>query len=179
MAIQAISLVSQTLTMAFGVPFTGRKPVPLGPYRPRTNVTGIYTLISELLQGHYPFGPSRSECRPRRASVLSTNLSHLNRKTSRIFSVNRIPRCCVLVLKSARLRSLAPGFEGDLPNSDKSPPASNPSNEFILVRKRIIMTFGRPRHDSVMPACYLWTASFTEARSSLPVLLATSVLLNS
>ena len=86
----------------------------------------------------------RPELRSRRASVLSATFSHLNRKTSRIFSLNRTPRCCVLVLKSARFKSSTTGFRDDLPNSDKSHPASNPRNELILEQKRILMTFGWP-----------------------------------
>ncbi len=77
-------------------------------------------------------------------SVLSATLSHLNRKTSRIFSLKRTPRCCVPVLKSARFKSSATSLGGDLPNSDNNHPASNPRNELILAQKRILMTFRWP-----------------------------------
>ena len=40
------------------------------PNRNSVNIIKIYTLISKRLQGYYPFGPSRPECQPRRASFL-------------------------------------------------------------------------------------------------------------
>ena len=63
--------------------------------------------------------------------------SHLKRKTLRILSLKRIPKRCVLVLKSARLRSSATGVAGDLPNIDNRPAAISPRKEFILTRKDI------------------------------------------
>ena len=66
-------------------------------------------------------------------------LSHLNRKTSRILSVNRIPRRCVLVLNSALCKSSTVGLAGDLPNIDNNTPAKNPRDEPILVRADIFL----------------------------------------
>ena len=67
---------------------------------------------------------------------------HLNRKTSRILSLNRIPKRCVLVLNSIRFKSSAVGLAGDLPNNDNNPDANKARNEFILVRTRILMIRG-------------------------------------
>lgn len=67
---------------------------------------------------------------------------HLNRKTSRIFSVNRIPKRCVLDLNSIRSKSFVVGLAGDLPNIVNKPAASKLRNEFILVRTRILMIRG-------------------------------------
>jgi len=63
--------------------------------------------------------------------------SHLNRKTSRIFSLNRIPIRCVLVLKSACCNSSTVGLASDLPNSDDTPAARKPRKEPFFVRRRI------------------------------------------
>jgi hypothetical protein len=43
----------------------------------------------------------------------------------------------VLVLNSIRLKSLAVGLVGGLPNTDNNRPASRPRNEFILERTDI------------------------------------------
>ncbi len=105
--------------------------------------------------------------------VLPVTLSHLHLNASRIFSLKRTPRRCVLAGKSARFKSPAAGPAGDLPNSDNIAPAMNPRRELIVVEKRMFGTrdwpsFGRPvRH-------YLCTASFSEASNSVPVLLMNS-----
>jgi hypothetical protein len=67
---------------------------------------------------------------------------HLNRKTSRILSLNRIPKRCVLDLNSIRFKSFVVGLAGDLPNIVNKPAASKLRNEFILVRTRILMIRG-------------------------------------
>jgi len=66
---------------------------------------------------------------------------HLNRKTSRILSVNRIPKRCVLDLNSIRFKSCVVGLAGDLPNTVNKPAASKLRNEFILVRTRILVKY--------------------------------------
>jgi len=66
---------------------------------------------------------------------------HLNRKTSRILSVNRIPKRCVLDLNSIRFKSFVVGLAGDLPNTVNKPAASKLRNEFILVRTRILVKY--------------------------------------
>jgi hypothetical protein len=68
-------------------------------------------------------------------------LIHLNRKTSRILSLNRIPKRCVLVLNSIRFKSFVVGLAGDLPNNDNNPAANKARNEFILVRTRILVKY--------------------------------------
>ena len=60
-------------------------------------------------------------------------LSHLQRKTLRIFSVNRIPNRCVLVLNSARRKSSTVGVVCELPIADNIQPPRKPKNEFVLV----------------------------------------------
>jgi hypothetical protein len=65
---------------------------------------------------------------------------HLNRKTSRILSLNLIPKRCVLDLNSIRFKSFVVGLAGDLPNIANRPAASKLRNEFILVRTRILVT---------------------------------------
>jgi len=75
---------------------------------------------------------------------------HLNRKTSRILSVNRIPKRCVLDLNSIRFKSFVVGLAGDLPNIVNKPAASKLSNEFILVRTRILFKY---HHYSLNSSC--------------------------
>ena len=57
---------------------------------------------------------------------------------SRILSVKRIPKRCVLVLNSARCKSAAVGLGGDLPNIDRNPATSKPRNELTLCRTVIL-----------------------------------------
>jgi hypothetical protein len=57
---------------------------------------------------------------------------------SRIFSVNRIPNRCVLVLNSARCKSTVVGLGGDLPNIDSNRLANTANNELNFVPKDII-----------------------------------------
>ncbi|MHC4111711.1 MAG: hypothetical protein ACYSUY_11590 [Planctomycetota bacterium] len=57
---------------------------------------------------------------------------------SRIFSVNRIPKRCVLVLNSARCKSAVVGLERDFPNIERKRPTSKAKNEFIFAPKDII-----------------------------------------
>jgi hypothetical protein len=75
---------------------------------------------------------------------------HLNRKTSRILSVNRIPKRCVLDLNSIRFKSFVVGLAGDLPNTVNKPAASKLRNEFILVRIRILFKYN---HYSLIISC--------------------------
>ena len=69
-------------------------------------------------------------------------LIHLNRKTSRIFSLNLMPKRCVLDLNSIMFKSSAVGLAGDFPNTDNKPAASKLKNEFVLTRKRILIISG-------------------------------------
>jgi len=75
---------------------------------------------------------------------------HLNRKTSRILSVNRIPKRCVLDLNSIRSKSFVVGLAGDLPNTVNKPAASKLRNEFILVRTCILFKY---HHYSLNSSC--------------------------
>jgi len=107
-------------------------------------------------------------------------LIHLNRKTSRIFSVNRIPKRCVLDLNSIRFKSFVVGLAGDLPNNVNKLAASKLSNEFILVRTRILVKchhYSLTRscsgksichsRESGNPAFSLWTPAFAGVTSSV------------
>ena len=64
-------------------------------------------------------------------------LIHRNLKTSRIFSLNRIPSRCAVVLNSAFCKSSVVTLPDFLPSSDIIPAATKPRNEFIFLRADI------------------------------------------
>ena len=101
-------------------------------------------------------------------------LSHLNRNTLRILSLNRIPKRCVLVPKSARRKSSTPGRCGDAPNSDDKPAARKPRKVLFLKRRGIRETRSSFRSPIISHQHYRWTARWMEANSSWPVRLTIS-----